>query len=152
MSRTKKTNPFAYCDGLEKNAPFAMLTDKQALSPTYQKLSDGAKHVLMICRLCRKYHKGTDKNGSSRSIHGNNLYFYFNRAIQKQYGLTNPNRVRAELIELVSKGFLDVIECNAHRRKKNVYAFCAKWQELDHSGEITLSDGARTYIQGKGKG
>ena len=149
MSRKKHFNPYAYCDGLDKGVPFATLSDRQAESPTFQKMSDGAKYVLMVCRLCRQYHTGTDKNGRSRSIQGNGLYFYFNRAIQKKYGLNNPNRVRAELIELVQGGFLDVIECNGHARKKNVYAFCSKWREADRGEQITLSAAARTFIQGR---
>lgn len=149
MSRKRNNNPFAYVDGIGKGTPFAILSDTQAKSPTYQKLSDGAKYVLMVCRLCRQFHSGTDKDGRSRNIQGNILYFYFNREIQKRYGLNNPNKVRRELVELVQNGFVDVIENNSHRHIKNVYAFSSKWAELDKGQDIELSNGAKIFIQGK---
>lgn len=152
MSRRKRNNnPFERVDGIDKGMPFAMLSDKQAKSPTYQQLSDGAKNTLMICRLMRQYHTGKDKDGKSRAINGCLLYFYFSRKLQRQYGLLNPNKVRRELIELVLNGFIEVVECNAHRKTKNIYSFSSKWQILDSGGNIELSPGARAFIQGKNK-
>lgn len=150
MSR-KTHDSYAFVDGYEKGNAFARISEQQILSPTYQSLSDGAKHVLSVCKICRKYYKGTDKQGKSKAIDGNVLYFYFNREIQKRFGLNNPNRVREELIELVKKGFLDVVECNAHARKKNVYSFSSKWAALDKGEDIKLSAAARAFIQGKKK-
>lgn len=147
MSRKKHNNPFARVDGMNGGA-FCTLSDEQATSRAYMKLSDGAARLLMVCKLCRQYHTGTDKDGRSRAIQGNILYFYLNRKLAERYGFTNPNRTRAEMIELVRLGFIDVIECNAHRRKKNVYAYCSKWQQYNGQ-DIELSNAARTFIQGK---
>lgn len=141
-------NPFAAADGQTKNGAYTLMTDTQVRSAAYQSLSDGAKQVLLICKLCRQYHVGTDKNGNARAINGDPLRFYFNREIQRRYGLNNPNKVRRELIELVKAGFIDVIECNANRRLKNVYRFDHKWQQMDR-GQIQLSQGALTFITGR---
>lgn len=157
MAKKKNNNPYRYVDGFPtgRNTPFATLSDMQALSPTYQKLSDSAKTTLMICKLARKNHTGTytegTNKGKSRTIQGNVLYFHFNRAFYTQYGLHNPNKVRKALIELVEAGFIDVVECNANRKAKNVYAYSWKWQQKDEGKEIELSQPAKTFIQGKRK-
>lgn len=148
MSKRKINNPFEQVDGLAKGMPFSVLSDKQARSKTWQKLSDHAKYTLMVCRLCRQYHTGKDAEGKSRAINGSLMYFHFSRATQIKYGLKNPNKVRKQMIELVSSGFIDVVECNAHRKQKNVYAFSSKWQMLDAGQQIELSPGAKTFIQG----
>lgn len=138
----KQNNPYAVVDGLEKNKPFAILTDKMALSKTYQELSFTAKNVLQVCKLCRQYHQ---KNETK--IDNNPLYFYFNRKIQEKYGLKNPNKTRKALCELVNNGFIDVIENNAHRKTKNIYSFSGKWQIKEKTGKIELSKGAETFLK-----
>lgn len=147
MSRKKHENPFSFVDGLSGCA-FATVSEMQVTSAAYRKLSDKAKVLLVVCKLCRQYHTGKDKDGKPRTIHGNILYFFFNRKLAERYGFVNPNKTRAALVELILYGFVDVIENNGHRHKKNVYAFCAKWQQYNGS-DLELSDGARTYIQGK---
>lgn len=149
MGRPKKLSPFAAADGLSKGEAFASMSDMQVRSAAYQGLSDGAKYVLLVCKLCRQYHVGHDKDGNSRMISGDPLRFYFNREIQQRYGLGNPNKVRRELIELVEAGFIDVIECNWNQRKKNVYRFSGKWQQMDKGQQIELSQGALTFIAGR---
>lgn len=138
----RKQNPYAYVDGLEKNKPYAILSDKMALSSVYQGLSLEAKYVLQVCKLCRQYHQKTDK-----TLNNNLLYFYFNRKLQEKYGLKNPNKTRKALCELIENGFIDVVENNAHRKTKNIYAFCSKWRNKEISGEITLSDAALIYLK-----
>lgn len=148
MSKKKKTpNPFAGVDGLDGCA-FTTVSDTQVLSPAYRKLSDKAKTLLIVCKLCRKYHRGEDKNEKPRTIKGNILYFYFNRKLAEQYGFKNPNVTRAALVELVRYGFIDVIENNAHRHIRNIYAYCSKWQQYNGQ-DIELSNAARTFVQGK---
>ena len=146
MGRKKTIDAFVDYDGMSDKTPFARLSNKQAKeSPTFQSLSDFAVRTLMICRLCRQYHfKDCNK------IYGQDHYFYFNRAIQRQYGLNDPNKVHRALVELVQKGFLDVIENNANRRKKNIYAFSKGWLLLDNGQQLELSPQAKTYIRGKG--
>ena len=142
-------NPFDRADGREKSTPYALLSDTQAKSKIYRSLKADAKHVYMICKLCRKYHTGRDRDGKSKAIQGNLLYFYFNRAVQQEYGLNNPNKVRKCLIELVEKGFIDVIECNGTTRKRNIYAYSDKWYDLEKGRDIKLSQAAQTFIQGR---
>lgn len=151
MPRKKTVNPFGKVDGMEHGQSFAPLYERQAKTKIYWSLSPEAKHVYSICKLCRKYHLGRDKDGRDKAINGNILYFYFNRAIQREYGLNNPNLARKCLIELVEKGFIDVIECNGNTRRRNIYAYSDKWQEIEKGKEIKLSQQAQTFIQGRTK-
>ena len=149
MSRKKKTpNPFAWVDGMGEGIAFTQMSEAQILSPAYRKLSDKAKTLLIVVKMCRKYHRGSDTDGNPRTIKGNILYFYFNRKIAEQYGFKNPNVTRKALCELIRYGFIDVIENNAHRRIKNVYAYCSKWQGYKGQ-DIELSKAALLFINGK---
>lgn len=149
MGRKKQSNPFADVDGLDGCA-YAVISDKQYNSAAYKMLSEKGKDILTVCKLCRQFHVGTDKNGNSRTINGNRLYFYLNRELAERYGFKNPNVTRLAMIEVVKYGFIDVIENNSHRHKKNVYAYSSKW--LEYCGnDLELSRGARTFIQGKKK-
>ena len=147
----KEKNPFAKVDGLAKHTPYATLSDNQALTKVYGKLSGDAAKVLGYCKLCRKYHTGISKNAELKAINGNILYFYFNRAIQKQYHLNNPNKVVNNILELINYGFIDVIECNGNTRKKNIYAFSDKWADIEKGTPIKLSQGAITFIRSNTK-
>ena len=142
----KHNNPFAACDGLEPNKTFSILSDKMALSKTYQELSHTAKYVLQVCKLCRQYHRKNDC-----MLDNNPLLFYFNRELQKRYGLKNANTTRKALCELIQGGFIDVRENNGHRRTKNVYSFSGKWQIKEKTGKIELSQAAKTFLQGHKK-
>lgn len=150
--KNKYSDPFEQVDGMKHGTPFARLSDKQALSPTFQKLSDGAKYTLMICKLCRQFHTGYDANGNTRVIQNNPLNFYFNRKIQQRYGLKNPNKTRKSLIELVSKGFIDVVENGSNTRTKTIYRFSFNYLYLDQTPPVQfeLSPAAKTFIAGKG--
>ena len=143
MGRKKKaSDPYKNVDGFfGGDSSFVRFYYEMALSPTYQKLSDSAKVTLEMCKLCRKFHQG------SYAIDGDPLKFYFNRELQKRFGLGNPNRVRKSMIELVENGFIEVIECNWNRRKKNVYRYSTLWHNLDNNQSIELSDSSKTFIQ-----
>lgn len=136
----KHDNPFSMVDGCEKNEPFIMITSKMMRSETYQNLSNDAKYVLSVCKYCRRYH-------TREPIQDNILYFYFNRSLQKQFKLNNPNKVHKALEELVKNGFITVIECNKYRKIKNIYAFSGQWQIKDQGKEIILSDAAKTFLK-----
>ena len=145
MGRKKKSNdPYKSIDGFNGgDSSFTRFYYEMALSPTYQKLSDKAKVTLEMCKLCRKFHQG------NYAIGGDPLKFYFNRELQKRFGLGNPNKVRASMIELVKNGFIEVVECNWNRKCKNVYRYSTKWHLLDEGIEIELSDSSKTFIAGK---
>lgn len=151
MGRRTNINPFGTVDGIRKNGSFAVITEKQATSKAYKALSDGAKYVLTVCKLCRQYHVGKDRNGDSRMINGDPLKFYFNRELQKRYGLSNPNKTRQELIELVKYGFIDIVTSGWTTRTKTVYIFSTKWQLLDQGEDIELSEAAKAFITGRKK-
>ena len=142
MGRKRQENPYCYVDGLEKNKPFAILSNNMALSGVYQNLSLNAKYVLIVCKLCRQYHQKADAK-----INNNPLYFYFNRKLQNLYGLKNPNKTRAAMCELIENGFLDVVENNAIHKTKNIYAFSGKWRLKENKGQIELSDAAETFLR-----
>lgn len=152
MSKKKNPNPFRFVDGAGCNdVAFAPIHEAEARSPTYQKLSDSAKVTLMICKLCRQYHIGKDKNDKPRTINGDILCFYFNREIQRRYGLKNPNKVRKSLIELVSNGFIEVVESGWTTRTKSIYRFSSKWQQIDKGQEITFSPAEKAFLMGREK-
>ena len=147
----KELDPFYYVDGMAKakdghSIPFARLPDPQARSRTYQRLSDKAKVVYMTCKLCRQYHAKIDG-----LIQGDIKNFYFNRPLQKQYGLNDPNKTRAALVELVCKGFIEVVWNGATTRTKTIYKFSDQWKKLDKGQDIELSETSRTFIQGSAK-
>lgn len=153
MKKNKYRDPFEQVDSMGHGVPFARLSDKQALSPTYQHLSNGAKNVLAICKLCRQYHTGYDQNGNTRILKNNPLNFYFNRKIQQRYGLKNPNTTRQYLVELVKAGFLDVVENGSNTRTKNIYRFSFNYLYHDQTPpvQVELSEAAQTFIAGKPK-
>ena len=143
MRRNKnptKNNPFAACDGVQKNRPFIIITGKMIKSKNYQNLSNDAKYILNCCKYCRVYH-------TKEPIQDNVLYFYFNRSLQKQFNLNNPNKVNKALRELIKSGFIDVVENNGLRRQKNIYCFSDKWQEIDNGKQIILSDAAKVFLR-----
>lgn len=151
MAKPRRDNPYAKCDGLDHGTAYGILTEKQALTQIYQRLDPYTMHVYSMCKLCRKYHTGIDRDGKPRAIQGQPLWFYFNRSIQQKYGLLNPNRVRKSMIELVLCGFIDVVEYNANTRQKNIYCYSDKWQRIEHGEPLKLSNTALAFIQGKSK-
>lgn len=148
-NRKKRTDPFERVDGYRHGISFSRLTEMQAETKIYQKLDPESKDVLSVCKLCRKYHVGYNTEAGLKSIEGNLLWFYFNRALQVKYGFMNPNKVRKALIELVLTGFIEVVEDNANTRRKNIYKFSDKWQDVEKGKELKLSQVDKTFIQGK---
>ena len=84
-------------------------------------------------------------------MNGNRLNFYFNRKIATKYGLSNPNRLRRSMIELVQNGFVEVVFIGWAAREKSVYRFSDKWRFKDAGKDIELSKEDITYINGRKK-
>ena len=144
MARKKYDNPFANVDGLEKNKPYALISEKQAMSPAFMRLTGDAVKLLVYLKQSRKYYTGIDKNGASRAINRDCLCFFWNRELAERNGFRNPNKTLKAMRELVRNGFIEVIENNRHRRKKSVFRFSDKWQRYP---DIVLSDASRTYLK-----
>ena len=144
MARKKYSNPFEYVDGLQKNKPFATISEKQAKNLNFQNLSGDAVKLLVYLKLSRKYYTGTDKDGNGKAIDGDCLYFHWNRALAQRNGFKNPNKTLRAMRELVSNGFVEVIENNKYRRTKNLFRFSAQWQ--NESETIKLTEASRTYL------
>ena len=145
MGRKKKwSDPFKSVDGAGgKNHSFARLCETMAFSPTYQKLSDSAKVTLMCCKLCRKFHTREDN-----IISNDPLKFYFNRELQRRFGLKNPNKCRKSMIELVEAGFIECCFLGWNTREKDIFRFSYKWQWTDRGQEWELSTTSQAFIKG----
>lgn len=147
MSKSKNENPFTWVDGIEKKKPFMIISEKQAQSYAFISLSGDAVKLLVQLKICRKYYRGTEKNGISRAINGDPLCFYWNRELAERHGFNNPNKTLKSMRELVRYGFVDVLENNAHRHKKSLFRFDWKWQKIEQDADIELSDAAKTYLE-----
>lgn len=53
--------------------------------------------------------------------------FYFNRAIQKKFRLTNKHQNIKNIKALEEKGFIKILENNKHNKRKNIYSLSSKW-------------------------
>lgn len=143
----KNDNPFAMVDGLEKNKPFMTISQKQAASPAFKRLTGDAAKLLVCLKISRKRYMGEDESGKSRAIDGDFLRFTWGRETAKAYGFGNPNKTLEAMRDLVRNGFVEVLENNKPIHKENVFRFSWQWQNEN----IVLSDASRTYIQTKPK-
>lgn len=143
----RNDNPFAKVDGLEKNKPFTTISEKQATSPAFRRLSGDAVKLLVDLKLSRKYYTGTDKSGANRAINGDCLCFYWNRELAKSKGYNNPNKTLEHMRELVRNGFIEAVENNKNLQKKSVFRFSCNWQQDD----FILSNASKAYLKENAK-
>ena len=121
-SKPYKPEPYETIEGRGKNisaAMFApMLQHESFMSLTHK------QKVLYLYMKLQKY--GGGKNRPDGAM---NDTFYFNWAMaSKTYKLyTNNKRFYTDVEALVSAGFIDRVESNAHRFKKNVYRYSDRW-------------------------
>ena len=146
MPKKKYDNPYSSVDGIEKNKPYALISNRQASSPAFMELSGDAVKLLVSLKLSRKYYTGKDKSGVSRAINGDCLCFYWNRELARRNGYRNPNKTLCAMRELVKNGFVEVIENNGHRKKKNVYRFSWRWQQKERGKDLILSDASKLFV------
>lgn len=140
----KKNNPYigVDSDGTYKDS-FAPFYFSMVTSEPFMQLSDNAKALLIFCKACRRFHKsdfGFDDDG---------LSFYFNREIQKRFGLGNPNRVYKGMRELVSGGFIEIRAVGWNTRTKNVYGFSNQWQRKAKGQDVVLSETSKQFLNGR---
>lgn len=107
-SQNDKFTPF--CVSLADSKPFRELTTTQRLLYLYMTFQVPCKEL--------------------RKVYDNNT-FYFNRAIQRFWGLTNYRQNIKNIKVLVEKGFIEVVEDNRFNKKKNVYRLISDWQRKE---------------------
>lgn len=91
-------------------------------APRWKKLSKGAQ-VLYIYMKAQYYSKNTVEYPTERDI------FYFNDALIRYYELyTNMSQYRKDRQQLIDNGFIEVVEDNHLRKKKNIYKFSDRWK------------------------
>lgn len=59
--------------------------------------------------------------------------FYFNRAIQRKYGIKNPTQFCKDRDALIEKGFIKVVESGANTRTKDIYKYSDMWRKYGTS-------------------
>lgn len=103
-----KFTPF--CVSLADSKPFRELTTTQRLLYLYMTFQVPCKEL--------------------KKVYDNNT-FYFNRAIQRHWGLTNYRQNIKNIRVLVEKGFIEVVEDNRFNKRKNVYRLISEWQRKE---------------------
>ena len=142
---SRRSNPYkdVDSDGSYRDG-FASLYWSMATSKVYMELSDSAKTLLMCCKLCRRFNK------TDFGFEDDGLTFYFNRELQKRFGLNNPNKVYRSMRELVTNGFIEVVQTGSNTRTKNTYRFSKQWIRKEKGQDVTLSNQSKAFLKGRG--
>ena len=118
-------------DGVEnknKREPFAALYVTMLTSDAWYNLSNGSRNLYFYMKLEAQ---GTDPDKKKEKMDLDPEQFYFNRAIYEKYGFSNRNQVIKWRDELVSNGFIAIVENGRWTRTKNVYALSDKWKAVE---------------------
>ena len=131
MSKPKKKYEQDYFASIDQKDYFAKFYEGMAKSKAYINLSLSAKYIYLLCRVhqCstegrRVLYKHAEAEGRKYPSNA----FVFPSSHFKLYGVDRSNASKV-LKELVTAGFIDLIEQNAHRHKPNVYAFSRRWKD-----------------------
>lgn len=107
-----------------KKEPFASLYVTMLTSEAWRNLSLGARNLYTYMKLEAT---GTDPEKKFQKENLKPEQFYFNRAVCKKYGFSNPNQFGKWRDELVEHGFIDLVECGRWTRTKSIYALSDRW-------------------------
>ena len=113
---------------------FGTMYDSMCKDKIYKSLHVATRQFYVLCRVQARSKSG--RNCLFNHCQGYEYqydpeeYFVFPAKHQEEYGVKRQNG-KEYLKELVSKGFIEVVENNKHRRKVNVYKFSTKWKDVD---------------------
>lgn len=140
MPRAKRKGdpPKSFETGNEKTG-FIRIYKDLFLSEAYGSLSQPARD-LYCSMLCARYNQGRAEKAELAEKFGNSdfSYFYFNqdkwikaghkRDIHHFNLFSKWESFRKYRDELLDAGFVEIVEANGHRMKKNIYRFSDKWK------------------------
>lgn len=104
----------------ESNEPYAALYVTMLTSEAWQNLTHGARSLYTYMKLQYR-----SKQNQAAGLAPEQ--FYFNRAMYKKLGFTNPSQFTKWRNELVDGGFITVYD-HGRNMSKAVYEFSDRWQ------------------------
>lgn len=122
IALSKANNKGQYKDknGITKSEKFAQVYLSMLESDEYLSLTTTQQQLLTFM-VSQIHNKELIKGG-----YGMNA-FYFNRAIQRKFNLTNKHQNIKNIKALEEKGFIKTLENNRHNKRKNIYSLSSKW-------------------------
>lgn len=104
---------------------FALFYKSMVTAPKWKKLSKSARLLYFYMKF-EYFSKNTVEYPDNMEI------FYFNESLFKHYELyTDKRQFRKDRQQLVDNGFIEVVEDNHLRRKKNIYKFSDRWKAYE---------------------
>ena len=125
MSRKKKYKPKSFESSGISSDTSSNIFHSMLVSAAFQSLT-APQQILYVCMKDRKYHQ-------KRHPENNEEMFYFNRAIQREYGFKNPTQFCKDRDALIEKGFIKVVVSGAYTRTKDIYKYSDIWQKYGTS-------------------
>lgn len=124
MSRQKKNIVYGFEKRKEDKDLFVRIYAGMMQSKAWGNLTKPAMTLYLYMKL--------QLFGQNNPIKENKQSFVFNKALYtKTYNLyTNGAQFQRDLKLLVDNGFIEIVEKNWTTRKKNIYQFSDKWQNI----------------------